>query len=501
MPTITVENVGPVKNVAIECPPEGGIVVLKGRNGRGKSKTLEAVEAAMSGRGKPEVRDGAARGKVEGYGVKLTLGKRQTRSGELEVESLEGKLDLAALVDPGLKSAEAADAKRIKALVQLAGVPADEELFYGLIGGREQFQAAMAHDSGRPPDMEDLDLTEMAALVKRELEDCARLSEREAVHFEGQEKARLAAAEGARDGDAPDERTLAEALEQAVRDEAAVNARATAATNAAYAAANAKRKLAEAEAGYRGPTRGDAEKSLATAQALFNDAQADLASAEAALNRCKETSRQRAAELDAARSAQVAATNHESTIAAWREQLAADAPAPVSIDEQEAAAQRVSEARKAVEDGAVLRQKLKSLAAAKEAKALAHSHRERAARFREAAAGTDGVLSQAVAKTGSPLRVDDGRLVLSTHRGPTKFADLSAGERWRIALDVAIESVGDEGVFVIPQEAYEGLDPIARREIAEHVAERRVVVLTAEASDDEEIVVEQFAPDATGTLA
>ena len=97
-----------------------------------------------------------------------------------------------------------------------------------------------------------------------------------------------------------------------------------------------------------------------------------------------------------------------------------------------------------------------------------------------------------VARSGSPLRVEAGRLVLDTHRGATYFADLSHGERWKIALDIGIDAVGENGVLTIPQEAYESLDPVNRRSIAEHVYGRGVVIITAEASEDEVLTAEVF---------
>jgi hypothetical protein len=50
-------------------------------------------------------------------------------------------------------------------------------------------------------------------------------------------------------------------------------------------------------------------------------------------------------------------------------------------------------------------------------------------------------------------------------------------------------------VLTIPQEAWESLDPFNRQMIAEHVAGRGVVVLTAEASSDEEIVAGIYSTD------
>jgi len=59
------------------------------------------------------------------------------------------------------------------------------------------------------------------------------------------------------------------------------------------------------------------------------------------------------------------------------------------------------------------------------------------------------------------------------------------GERWRIALEIAIAAVGEGGLLVIPQEAWEGLDPLNREAIAQQAKAALVVILTAECSDGE----------------
>ena len=84
------------------------------------------------------------------------------------------------------------------------------------------------------------------------------------------------------------------------------------------------------------------------------------------------------------------------------------------------------------------------------------------------------------------------RLVLDTRRGATYFADLSHGERWKLAIDIALDALGDRGVLVIPQESWEGCDNVARGEIAMHARTRGVVVLTAACSTDERITARQF---------
>ena len=124
--------------------------------------------------------------------------------------------------------------------------------------------------------------------------------------------------------------------------------------------------------------------------------------------------------------------------------------------------------------------------------AQALSHEARADRLRKAAGQTDDVLSVIVGKLDCPLRVEGGRLVLTTDRGTELFEDLSDGERWRLALDVVIRFLPQNGILTLPQAAYGELDPINRREIDRLLRERGVVCLTAKATEDEELRAEVF---------
>ena len=81
------------------------------------------------------------------------------------------------------------------------------------------------------------------------------------------------------------------------------------------------------------------------------------------------------------------------------------------------------------------------------------------------------------------------RLVTETDRRLIPFADLS-GERWRVALDIAIEAVGVRRPVGHPSGSVEGLDPGNQAEIAEHCRNRGAVLLTAEADGGEGIAVE-----------
>jgi hypothetical protein len=102
----------------------------------------------------------------------------------------------------------------------------------------------------------------------------------------------------------------------------------------------------------------------------------------------------------------------------------------------------------------------------------------------------DGVLTGLVSDLCAAIRIEDGRLVVTTTRGRTLFGELSHGERWRLALEFAIGAVGRGGVLVCPQEAWEGLDPGNREMVAELLTGSGVVMFTAACSDRETIGVE-----------
>jgi hypothetical protein len=487
---VDVENIGPIDHVRI--PLEAGkITVLRARNGKGKSQALEAIASGVGRKTRLDVRDGALRGQVAfGEDLVLRVGRSTTRKGELVVGTLEGRFKCGDIVDPGIKSPEAADAKRIKALLQLAGAAADPTAFYSLVGGKEAFEAYVG-----PGALATDDLIEMAARVKRDLEGGARKHEEQAEHAEGHARGARESADGV-DLKAPDDADqLQAALETAIRQETAIREQYHAAREQDEQNRQARDALEDASAMYDGPT-------VEQANAWVRKATEDVAAttravqeAERALEAAKAESKAADQELRHATKQQHAAQNHEKTVAAWREQLdkpALPSPPASYMDESK---QLVTAARLAVETGAVVRAAKTHLVRATQFEGKAKEHRKAGDLLREAAKGTDEVLSGIVATLGCPLRVEAGRLVIDTHRGATYFGDLSDGERWKLVLDIAIDAVGPNGLLAIEQDAWEGLDPINREMIAQHVASSTVAFVTAEASDDEELRAEVFEAD------
>ena len=477
-------NVGPIAALELTAP-DSGLLVLKARNGRGKTSALEAIESAITGQGKLPVRDGALRAEVEAFGVTLTVGRKAKRSGELEVTSLHGRLDVGHLVDPGLKSPEAADAQRIKALIQIAGVRPSTELFAGLFRDREEFERIVPPAAG-----ESADLPTMAGIVKRSLEAAARSTEGAAEHAMGRAKAAEAAAGDTRVDALPDREAAQDTLSDAIATRERIRADERNAIEARRRWRTAKDALEDATLEHKGPTVAQADADVKQAAAHCTEAETAVRAAQEALRVAESDAKAATIALRHATAIRSAAAEHAKALEGW--QAIVDAPLPAQPDPQDVmeADLRVELAHEAVSRAVIVHEALRHHAARKTALEEAAALRSQADRLRNAAGGVDEILSECVSRAGTPLRVEAGRLICDTHRGPTLFAELSQGERWRMALDVAIERVGEAGCIPISQECFEGLDPQNRAAIAKHLADRGALGITAEASGDDEIVTE-----------
>jgi hypothetical protein len=142
-------------------------------------------------------------------------------------------------------------------------------------------------------------------------------------------------------------------------------------------------------------------------------------------------------------------------------------------------------ARAAEQAGEIQRKKHIDREGAEKWQRIANKDTDEGKHYRAGAAKIDGILSEQINKLGVDLAVMDGRLYYDTSRGPTLYDELSAGERWRIALDIVIEIAGADSLLSIPQECWEALDPANQMAIAKHCQLRGVALFTAEATDGE----------------
>lgn len=488
MTSVVIENVGAISSQVIPVPDGGGVVVMRGPNGIGKTTALDCVSALVNGGKPPSLRDGAKRGLIEGLGAKITVGLSSRRTGEIEVRSLEGRLDVSDIVDPGIASVEAADARRIRALVAVSGVSATAETFAELVpGGADEIEQHVSEKT-----LGSGDVLEIGGAVKRMLESMARQVETQAENAEGKAKTLAAIAGPVSDDEPHDAAKLQADFEDAVRRRQALESQSD-------AWQKAQATIAECKAALAGDAVAVDIDDLRTRSKLlvakFDEQQKAIADLERQLSAASSDLQQTRNDIRLIDEQMAAAKRDKERTHSLKKMLAdASLVKPVEAKQVEAARLCVQMASEAMERGALVRECLSKRVEAGAAYVEVKKLRAKSVRLRESAAGTDGILSDLVAKLGVPLQVKviDGktRLVTETSRGVTPFSELSAGERWRMALDIAIEAVGPRGLLVIRQEAWEGLDPINRQEIASHCRERGAVVITAAASGGEGIETE-----------
>lgn len=494
---VLIEDIGPIERLEFTAAP-GTITVLRGCNGVGKSQALGAVDALVNGRSRLTGRDGTTGGTARGFGVKIAVGRggANRRSGELVVESIEDRLNIADLVDPGLKDPFAADARRIRALVQLSGVKASLDLFSDLLNA-DQLREIV------PPTVAELDdVVAMADALKRSIEAKARARENEAENLTREAAAKRATTEGI-DLTAPsDEATLSAGLQDTLQTWSRLRAQ-----REAGLAAQAQRSLDVARLADLRAERGDgpsgpdliaqedaARSTLIHASRRVTELRDQLRQAEADERVAKEV-------LSAAVAALESGRREAAAIAAL--QATCESPLPETPTEAAvtAAAARYDYAKAAMTTGVRVRDALGRMLQAEAIEEKAAEASAAAEELRDAAKGTGDVLSRIVSAMGGAFVVDkEFRLVVpGTERGAEYFAELSHGERWRLALLVAINAfqrTERPGLLAIPQECFEGLDGRSRRIIAETIRDTNLSVITAEADHSEnpsdEIVVETY---------
>lgn len=473
---ISLQHVGPIgRDFKITLPDGYGVVQIEGDNGAGKTTALAAVDRLLGAKTKTKVSttDGKLLGSIEAFGGRMTFGERAKKTGELDVLTLEGRFDIADLVDPGIDKPESADEHRIKALLRLTGAEADAALFHKSFGGQAAFEAVVSSDA-----IQTTDLVTMAAKVKRSAHQAAQAQESQRDIAKGHANAakNMAATVSL---DAPDDaEQLQEGLLAAITEEGKLKNQYTTAREAARRAEQAKQQLEQATASYKGPSVKEAQVAIDGFTADMEAARHKIEEYESLLAEAKSNWGVLQNAYDRAIERRDAAQQHAKLVSSCQSILAeATAVQGPAGDELLKAATAVGKARTAVETGALVREAKKRLAHAQTYEAQAEEFAQAAIRLRQAADATDDVLSAKV--SSSLLRVSGGRLITDTERGETFFADLSDGQRWKIAIDLAVERVGPGGVIVLRQEAWQGLSETNRQLVHVHAKSKQVWILTA----------------------
>jgi len=485
---IILENVGPISHAAIPAKP-GHITVLRGSNGTGKTHALSAVNAFASGKDKGAVplKDGAKKGRVEFGGVRLSVQKVNRMKGELDVATIEGKFSIDDLVSPGINDPEKADAKSIKALIGLLSPEAVVSLFYDLFESQEEFDSIVSPDSIKGDD-----LVKMAAAIKRDLEAKARSVAKTAENHRDNQLAKEKSIEETDLTAEHDSATLQARLEECLKRHTELNNQRTTAMKVNQRATEARAKLAEVEENYSGLTVEQAENDIKQKREAVEQQKQMIEKVERDLRELNQDLEAHEGELGDAEANLETVRSYEQSTAGWREAIAEaeDLHNPtdallIEVDNL------LADARVSNEQGVRVRDAIRVQAEAEAEKEQADELSEKADRLRDAARATTDVLSEVIASSESPLKVQviDGetRLVLQTSRGDTTYyRELSEGERWKIALDIAINALKDvpseHKIMVIGQAAWQDLDYDNKQLIGELIAKTDISVLTAEAA-------------------
>jgi len=469
--TIELEKLGAVRRVTrIPVPEDGGVVVCRGRNGVGKSTTLNAIDKLMRRPADaPTATDGYDRGRIEGLGVTMTVGRSTRYSGELEVVSLDAKLSVADLVDPGIDDPRSADAKRMKAILAILNVSPDVGDW--LEGVEDEETAATI----RATYQEAPDLLTFASRLKKMYEATALGAEKQREQHKRQFDALMANARVA----AEEEPTAPPS-----DDELAANLTKAQARVQAY---HDQRIRAETAAGLAASIE-ELKGQLCDEASLLDGLNAFAREREQLLKRLAEVD----ASMDRLSVKQAESIKARAEITRLESKLAKAQLPPASEGEEADAA--VTAARDAFKAANETRRVIHD----REVARVALSHVENLSAVAEAsrkfAKSIETKLGNMVGMHVPGLSFDDGRLIYQhATYGTAQFAELSHGERSLIAVKILIDGLGSGGLATLPQEFWEGLDPINRGKVDAAAKEAGVVLITAECSDDPELTSETFS--------
>ncbi|MCR9295441.1 MAG: AAA family ATPase [bacterium] len=472
MSTVKIKNVQAIRFIEFDMPDgQGGVRILKGGNGAGKTTAIACLNALLGRKVALGPTRGAPYGEIEGLGVSKKVQKKITSKGDPEVANLENRFDFSDLVDPPVKDPKARTKSRIRALVGLTAESASEEDFYDLVGGKERYEEIMG-DRGLDGITDVLD---MADEVKKAIQGHARLAEARKESAEAKWQTYVEESKGADPKKAPPSvASLADDFAKA-KDARQSAERAL----ERFEEATQHNAAIEAKIKEHGKSMPDEAKDMIVSSIEQLDEEiADLER-----------------KLAAAKQAQESWMKRHTEWQNWEERQTELEEMLINIDQKPAgnvAQLKAAEAKalEALENAEEEKSKHEAAvkAAGEGAKVLKYA--EEAEQLREMAKGTDSVVT-GLLPSSCPLQVQDGTLVYERNGEVVDYQELSEGERWEIALDVAIDAVGCGGVIPCSQEAWQALDTESKEAIAGQCKAAHVWLVTGEV-DDGPLRVESF---------
>ena len=478
-----ISGIGPVhKSFRFEMPREGCVLVLRGYNGSGKTTVQKAMKAILGGAGeRPTRNDQCDSGEIK-FGDRSMRISKQTRTtgpseSELGILHVEDSYNIADIVNPAGVKPETRDSVRARALVQLSGVRIPFSQFEALVP---------KHDGHDPVSIEaarkEEDPVAQADSVKRMLDKEAKRVESLAE----KERDEQAAAERDLVGidlSLPSDRMKLQAAHQkATAAHAKLQEQAKAAAEAAQARAAAVGKLDQTKGAYKGPTVAQAEDDLLNTETSVADAKEKLQEIENEYRKQKAKLAQLETEAELARVKKESAVHHDEMVSNLTGLLEGQLPAPPDPELLEAAEQALEEASEAVEVGVKVRSALEKKALAQKHREIAEKHESYAAKLREAGKSTDDVLNKAIRLPN--IKMLGGRVIYFDADKEEMFDRLSDGQRWKVAVEIGALRVSERGgdgtrLLILPQNAWESLDPDNKDIVADCANLEEVVILTA----------------------
>ncbi len=467
-----IENVNGVKALVVNLD-EPGVVVAKAPNGSGKSSAIEALKAACGDpQAKAEPTDGVSKGQVLcPDGVTFTVGHRRKLNGEPAVR-LVSTGAIGKLIDPQIKDDTLAARARVRALMSLLPLPADDEARLELTKNDEELQRWIASEPAT-------DAMELGEAVRKRANELANELEKQSQQAQGEAAAMVKQIEelGPLDYEAG-EVTKARALaERAVREAEVMGHTA----RARQRHEEEKQRIA-AVIGER-PCSKLASEQVAGLAEEIREAEMKVAGLR---SRYQEAVRERVRLDEEARR--------------WDEQAAivkqvVEGP---SLEDAAKAATEAEQLKARAVRAEILAQAMSYKRSADLASSTAERCGNRAAVLRAIAKGTADAMGRLLERRGLPgLAMVDGRLCV---RAGDKLKDfdtrLSFGERVRVALGIALAGI-DRGsvehrsagnrlpLLPLEPEFWLALDGKHRAEVAQIARERGVCLVTEEPAEGE----------------
>ncbi len=276
--------------------------------------------------------------------------------------------------------------------------------------------------------------------------------------------------------------------------ECAGKAEANAARETIEAAATHRENLESVKKSYTGLSVAQANADREESRKVADRCNAEVDRLEKELHTAKLIKAKAFDDLRADNEALELAKRNDECIAAFEASINAATEIESPTDEQISQAEEYVESRRnaiVMHERASVSQQAKIKAEA--ANAEAANRAATAERLRKAAAGIDGVLSKLVGSLDSPIKIKDGRLVVTTKRGEEFYGDLSGGNRVKTAIRVVAPHIPSGSPLHIPQENFQELNTNSQREVYELCRELGIVAVTALPTNGEKLTARVYA--------